>query len=371
MPTRKVLSSDSHVYEPPDLWTSRLESKFGERSPRVVREEGVDWWYCDGIKIGGFHLGGAQLGLRFVAPEQMTDTGRVEDVIPGAYLPAERIKDLDADGVDGEIVYPSVGFLLYKVPDTELLNSICSAYNDWLAEFCRPFPHRIKGVAMLNVDDVWVGVKELERSSKMGLAGAMIAVYPPEGREYDSPDYEPLWAAAEDLRVPISLHIASNRAAPGTRGAFSSTHFDRVNADHWVRQSLSHMILGGVFERHPKLRVGSVEMELSWAAHFLERIDYIYTQRRFPSSLRYKEQMLPSDYFHSNLFLSFQEDALGIRLRDILGVDNLLWGSDHPHPESTFPKSQQILEKILADCAEEEKTKIVYDNTRRIYSFTI
>ena len=372
MPNQKILSSDSHIYEPSDLWTSRLDSKFGERAPRVVREEGDDWWYCDGIKIGGFHLGGSQLGLRFVAPAQMTDTGKAEDVIPGAYIPDERLKDLDADGVYGEIIYPTVGFLLYKVPDTELLDAICCAYNDWLAEFCRPFPHRIKGVAMLNTDDVAAAVREMEmeRCVGMGLSGAMISVYPPEGREYYSPEYEPLWAAAQDLGVPLSLHVASNRAAPGTPGAFSSTHFDRVNADHWVRQSLSDMVLGGVFERHPKLRVGSVEMELSWAAHFLERIDYVYTQRRFPSDSRYKESMLPSDYFHRNLFLSFQEDALGIRLRDVLGVDNLLWGSDYPHPESTFPRSQQILEKILAECTEDEKAKITWGNTNQLYSFT-
>ena len=370
MPNQKILSSDSHIYEPSDLWTSRLDSKFGERAPRVVREEGDDWWYCDGIKIGGFHLGGSQLGLRFVALAQMTDTGKAEDVIPGAYIPDERLKDLDADGVYGEIIYPTVGFLLYKVPDTELLDAICCAYNDWLAEFCRPFPHRIKGVAMLNTDDVAAAVREMERCVGMGLSGAMISVYPPEGREYYSPEYEPLWAAAQDLGVPLSLHVASNRAAPGTPGAFSSTHFDRVNADHWVRQPLSHMVLGGVFERHPKLRVGSVEMELSWAAHFLERIDYVYTQRRFPSDSRYKESMLPSDYFHRNLFLSFQEDALGIRLRDVLGVDNLLWGSDYPHPESTFPRSQQILEKILAECTEDEKAKITWGNTNQLYSFT-
>ena len=171
----------------------------------------------------------------------MTDTGKAEDVIPGAYIPDERLKDLDADGVYGEIIYPTVGFLLYKVPDTELLDAICCAYNDWLAEFCRPFPHRIKGVAMLNTDDVAAAVREMERCVGMGLSGAMISVYPPEGREYYSPEYEPLWAAAQDLGVPLGLHVASNRAAPGTPGAFSSTHFDRVNADHWVRQSLSHM----------------------------------------------------------------------------------------------------------------------------------
>ena len=135
-----------------------------------------------------------------------------------------------------------------------------------------------------------------------------------------------------------------------------------------MRESLAHMILTGVFERYPALQVGSVEMELSWAPHFLDRLDYTYLQRT-PNDwwYRFKEDMLPSDYFHRNVFVGFQEDALGIRLRDIIGVDNLQWGSDYPHPESTFPRTRQILEEILADCTEEEKAKIAGGNAARIY----
>ncbi len=140
------------------------------------------------------------------------------------------------------------------------------------------------------------------------------------------------------------------------------------NIDHWVRTSLASMIYGGVFERYPRLQVGSIEQELSWVPHFLDRLDYNYTQRvRELAPYRYKENMLPSDYFHRNVFLGFQEDALGIRLRDIIGVDSLLWGSDYPHIESTFPRSREILEEILADCTEEEKAKIVGGNAARIY----
>ena len=128
------------------------------------------------------------------------------------------------------------------------------------------------------------------------------------------------------------------------------------------------MIFSGVFERYPKLRVGSVEHELSWAPHFLDRLDYTYTQRiQREGYHRYKEDMLPSDYFHRNVFRGFQEDALGIRLRDIIGVDNIQWGSDYPHVESTFPRSREILEEILADCTEEEKAKIAGANAARVY----
>ena len=141
-----------------------------------------------------------------------------------------------------------------------------------------------------------------------------------------------------------------------------------TNVDHWVRMSLAHMIFSGVFERYPKLQVGSIEMELSWVPHFLDRLDYNYTQRPKAGKWHtFKEDMMPSDYFHRNVFLGFQEDSLGIELRRIIGVDNLMWGSDYPHRESTFPYSRQVLEEILADCSEEEKTKIVGGNAERVY----
>ena len=132
--------------------------------------------------------------------------------------------------------------------------------------------------------------------------------------------------------------------------------------------SITDIIFTGVFERYPKLQIGAVEHELSWAPHFLDRIDYNYSQRaRGISGCRFKNMMLPSDFFHRNVFLGFQEDALGIKLRDIIGVDTLQWGSDYPHQESTFPRSRQILEEILADCTEEEKAKIAGGNAARIY----
>ena len=109
-------------------------------------------------------------------------------------------------------------------------------------------------------------------------------------------------------------------------------------------------------------------MELSWVPHFLDQIDYTYTQRQIEvASYRFKEDMLPSDYFHRNVFLSFQEDALGTRDPHIIGVNNLMWGSDYPHPESTFPRSREITEEILVDCTEEEKAKIAGGNAARVY----
>jgi hypothetical protein len=181
MANYRVISSDNHVFEPPDLWTSRAKPAFKDRVPQLVREYDGDWWFCNGHRTIGLSAG-AQTGMRFEAPEKMVRTTTFDKVRRGGYLPEEHLKDMDADGVDVSIVYPTVGLLLYSVPDSSLLSEIFRGYNDWLAEFCTGEPKRLKGIGMINVDDVPEGVKELQRCAKMGLAGGMVTVYPPEGK---------------------------------------------------------------------------------------------------------------------------------------------------------------------------------------------
>ena len=146
MSNYRIISSDNHVFEPPDLWTSRIDPKFKGREPRVVRVD-VDneRWFTDGIR-GQMMTSGSQAGVRFENPETLSTIGTFEDVRPGGYVPEEHIKDLDIDGVDVSILYPTVGLQLYcTVPDSELLSATFRAYNDWLAEFCAPLPRPAQG----------------------------------------------------------------------------------------------------------------------------------------------------------------------------------------------------------------------------------
>ncbi len=366
----RIISSDDHIMEPLDLWINRIEPKYRDRAPQVVRmEDGGDWWFCDGIR-GLPASSAAQVGLRFEDPGKLTYADIYENVPLGGYIPEEHAKDMDADGVDISVVYPTVGLSLYAIPDSELVTEMCRTYNDWLAEYCKPIPSRLKGVAMINVDDVGIGIREMERCAKMGLTGAMVTVYPNEDRSYDFPEYEPLWATAQELGMPLSLHAGTYRTttthAP-VKNLMGKPSF-YASLDHWMRISLANMIFSGVFERFPNLQVGSIETELCWVPHFLDRMDYTFSQRPHEQApYRFKEDMLPSDYFHRNVFMSFQEDVLGIQLRHIIGVNTLQWGSDYPHVEGTFPRSRQILEDILADCTEEEKAKIAGANAARVY----
>ena len=368
MSNYRIVSADDHIYEPIDLWTSRMDRKYLDRCPRIVRtESGGDWWVCDEVMLNAV-TSGSQAGRRFEEPERLSIVDTYDKVRVGGYIPEEHIKDMDLDGIGVSIIYPTAGVALYRVPNSDLLNSVLSTYNDWLADFCSTNPSRLKAIAMLNIDDVESGVRELERCAKMGSVGAMMSVYPQPDKRYHSPVYEPLWAAAQDLGMPLSLHIGTQRPGPEFDTTETPQPSSICNVDHWVRKSLADMIFSGVFARYSGLRVGSVEHEVSWAAHFLDRLDYTYTQRIHRTGWHDLEDgMLPSDYFHNNVFIGFQEDSLGIRLRDLIGVDSLLWGSDYPHQESTFPRSMEILEDILADCTEEEKAKITGGNAAKVY----
>ena len=173
-----------------------------------------------------------------------------------------------------------------------------------MAEFCGAHPDRLKGIAVINLDDVEEGVKELKRAKRLGLAGAMIPVYPQEdGRQYRNPDYEPLWATAEELDIPLSLHIGTTRPsrAAGQFARFSEAgkreaEVEIANTDLPVRMSLAAMIFSGVFERYSGLKVLSVENGLAWIPWFVSQMDYLYRERQEQTIYRFKNGMIPSDF---------------------------------------------------------------------------
>jgi predicted TIM-barrel fold metal-dependent hydrolase len=368
-----ILSSDSHVFEPPDLWTTRIDAAFRDRAPRMQRTNGADQLVVEADQvISGIGLI-SNAGARFEAPETISSQGRFEDVPRGGYDPAQHLRDMEVDGVAGEVLYPSQGLFYFRVADTALMSAIFRAYNDWLAEFCKTDASRLKGIAMINLDDVQDGIRELERAARLGLGGAMITEYPLEHRRYDQPEYEPFWAAAQALGMPLSLHTATRRQGK-IRGAGDKTLRDassRATKAFYPALSMCDMIFSGVFERYPRLTLAIVEFELAWAPHVLTSMDYTYRERHGEAIYRFKGDMRPSDFFHRNVVLSFQEDAIGIRLRDAIGVDNMMWGSDYPHSESTFPRSREILKAILAGVPGDEQAKIVGGNTARVYHFDV
>jgi len=368
MPELEIVSADDHIHEPPDLWTSRAPKALAGRVPHVVHEPDADWWLVDGKKFASFGPG-TQTGQRFKDASKLKMEGRAEDVRPGAYQARYRLEDMTSDGIQGAVFYPTVSLAVHAQAPDDLMGFICEAYNDWLGEFCASDPKRFFGMCILNTADIPAAVKELERCKKRGFVGAMIATYPGPERRYHRREYDALWEAAEALQMPIGLHLGANRPGPGNEMVSGASSAFRCAYDYWVRMSLADTILSGVFDRFPKLYFGSVEHELGWLPYFIQQIDYMYTQRiHGPEMVRYKDSsMVPSDFWHRNGFACFQQDATGIRMRDVIGVDNMLWGSDYPHIESTFPRSRELLETTLAECSAGEQAKIKRENAKRIF----
>lgn len=373
-----LLSSDSHIIEPPDLWAGR-GGHLADRMPRVERADDGDWWFVDDYKTMSFL--GIQTGARFEGdPDRLRTSGTFAEVRPGAYDPRRYIEENEHDGIWGSVLYPSQGLVLYQVPVGDVVTAAMKAYNDWLAEFCSEDPRRLKGIAMVNVDDITDAVDELQRCRRLGLSGALITVSPPAWQPYRAPEYDPLWACAQDVEMPLSLHVATDRADPRVgRDAFrlDVKHVPPsvfVNPDAQVRQSLADFVFSGIFERFPRLRVGSVEHELAWIPFFLDRLDYAYTDRprRGPDWRRFTDpDMLPSDFFRRNVFASFQQDPNALRLLDVIGGDTPTWGSDYPHTESTFPRSREILARILEGAPIDDVRRIVSTNAAELYGFDV
>jgi predicted TIM-barrel fold metal-dependent hydrolase len=375
-----MISADSHVIEPPAVWTDRLAAEWGDRAPHVRRaDDGNDWWYVDGHRTNSF-AGGTQTGRRFDDPDSLVLADRFDNVRMGAYDPDRYVDENLSDGVVASVLYPTQQMQHYAVRNTALVDATCRAYNDWLAEFCAAHPARLRGVAALNVDEVDVAARELERAVGRGLAAGLIPVALPSGRTYADPAFDALWTVAAALDVPLSLHIGTYRvnpersAAPVIPGAQSATpkpaQTSFATADYWVRQALADLIFSGVFERHPRLRVVSAEHEVGWLPFFVERMDYTYTQRATKGH-RFADGRLPSDFVRGNMWVQFCEDPLAAAVARAVGSDRLLWGSDYPHSEGLFPHSRTVFDDRTGGLDEEARRRIAGDNAAALYGVSV
>ena len=369
-----IVSSDSHVVEPPNLWTERMDvRKWGNLIPHVESGDPFDYWVVNGQIMGTIGTS-SSAGLRYTQPQDIILEGSFKDVPPGGYDPHAHVKDLEKDGVSSDVLYASLGASMYGLADQVFIRDLFEAYNHWLQDFCKTYPDNLNGIGLVLIDDqVEAGISQMERAASLGLKGVMIPVGPRPSETYDKPMYDRFWAAAQDMNMPVSLHLGTLR--PGNvrlmeNGKVTQTAVERCNNEYAVRYSLGHMILSGVFERYPGLRVVNVEHEISWLPFFMHRMDVTFIERPTQAIYRYKGDMKPSDYMRSNVYHSFQEDGPGIRLRDIIGIDRIMWGNDYPHAESTFPESQRILTSILDGVPEDEQELIVGGNCRNLYNLS-
>lgn len=373
--TAPMVSTDSHVIEPADTYAS-MRATWGDATPEVRRgDDGNDWWWVDGQRTNSF-AGGSQTGKRHENADSLVLADQIDNVHAEVWSPDRYVADNLADGIGASVLYATQQLQHYAVRNSPLVSATCSAYNDWLADFTSGHRDRLIGLACLNVDDPAEAAGELERAVGLGLRGAFIPVGLPHGRTYADPAYDVLWSRAEALDVPISLHIGTYRANPEKRKAavIAGAQLDTpkpvqtafTNADNYVRTAIADMIFSGVLERHPRLCLVSAEHEAAWLPHFVDRMDYTYTQRQTRGH-RFADGALPSDFVHRQVFVQFCEDPLVAGVIAVMGAGNVLWGGDYPHSEGTFPHSRSLVDRLLAPCTEAQRRQILTENAARLY----
>ncbi|MGE0388292.1 MAG: amidohydrolase family protein [Gammaproteobacteria bacterium] len=371
----RPISADSHVTEPRNCYIDYIDPAFRARAPRIVREQdGGDSFAIDGMP------GTVPVSIISAAgldPRKITMSGRkIEEIHPGGYDPRARLADQDRDGVAAEIIYPSVGMVLCNHPEPAYKNACFQAYNRWLQEFCAAAPGRLFGMGQTAVTSVAEAIEDLRRIKEMGFAGVMMPGEPCTEQDYYDPIFDPLWKAAVELGLPLSFHILTSRrgntktlngvhAEDVSRGVLGTHGAIRPNQD-----IIGNFIWGRVFERHPDLRIVCVEADAGWAPHFMYRMDHAYKRLRY--MLRIGDMArLPSEYFHDNVYLTFQDDWVAFRMLDMCNPRRLLWANDFPHSDSTWPGSQELLAEHTAGMGEREKRWILADNVTELYRLNV
>jgi predicted TIM-barrel fold metal-dependent hydrolase len=287
-----------------------------------------------------------------------------ETARPSGWDPVERVKDQEIDGVLAEVLYGTLGMRLFPMVDGGLQRAVFRAYNDWLGDYCSYDPNRLHGIGLISLWDVDQGVEELERCVQNGCKGGMIWGCPPVDRPYHSRQYDRLWAAAQDLEVPLSLHIVTGMGEE-SRVDFSDAPMRYVRLIHEVQRSLSSLVLGGVLERFPSLVIVCAESDIGWLPHFMQRMDH--ANMRFGAMMEQPLSITPSDYVRRQVRLTFMDDPLGAATYEQVGRGTYMWGSDFPHTDSTWPNSQKVIDRNFASIPDDVADEILFDNAARLY----
>ncbi|HUG36856.1 MAG TPA: amidohydrolase family protein [Candidatus Limnocylindrales bacterium] len=362
---KPIISADSHITEPPGTYVDRIDKTFRDRAPHVVRDEKRgDLFVIDGmdkpIPMGLIAAAGKP------ADELQMFGTRFEDMHRGGWDPEARLADQDVDGVSAEILYPTVGMMLCNHPDFDFKHACFQAYNEWIAEYSAAHPDRLLGIgqtAMRSVDD---GIADLRRIKALGLRGVMMPGNPGVA-DYDDPMYGAFFEAAVDLGLPLSFHILTSRDDSfRTRGPKLNAFMAIIRG---CQDIIGLYIFGGVFERHPKLRLVCVEADAGWAPHYMYRMDHAYERHRYWLTGAQITRM-PSEYFREHVYMTFQDDWVAFQVKDLCNVRRLMWANDFPHSDSTWPNSQAVLAKHAAQLTAEERDLILHDNVADLYGLT-
>jgi predicted TIM-barrel fold metal-dependent hydrolase len=362
----ELISADSHILEPPDLFEKRLPAHLREIAPKLVPWNGGSAWKvegCDPVPLPPTAKTGS--GYR---PGNRTDGTPIgyHEVLPALIDPAERIKAQEADSIDAEILYPSPALwdALRHLDNAELRLACSVAYNDWIADFCSHDPDRLIGLARIPTTSVEDARAELLRCARdLRLRGAILDAWPSGAMVGGNPADDPFWEAVNETGMPISLHFAVGGDAESMPPSGIAPGLKPPMAD-----AVLPMVAAGVFDRFPKVRLVFAHGDASWALHWLEFMDTNYLRHRHLGEYALKDpNALPSEYLRKHVWFTFHHDRIAVKNRHNLGPAHLMWASHFPYADSNWPDNRQQAVSVTADAPAEARSNVMAGNVARLY----
>jgi len=371
--TTYVFDADSHVLEPPDLWENYLEPEFRHRAIRVVRNsEGVEQLIADGevlLRDSLAALGGVELQREGLFDPKST-LSYLDGAPPASMFGPDRLRLYRDWGLSAGLMLPTIG-ILWDKDDVPLANAYCRAYNDWLYDFQAADRKRLVIAAHLNLRDIDGAVKELDLRLKQGFKGVFLPPERVDGKGFAHPHFAPLWARIEEAGVPLLTHVIvrTRRIVTGFAGDWydrpaNTTFTFALGATSQVMPALMAMVVDGLFDKFPRLKVLAIEAGCGWAAYAMDRLDEKYQHFKYASPLKLQK---PSDYFRRNLWFVAEpgERTIGAML-ELVGEDRILWGSDYPHVDSHLDAAKQI-RAAVSHLPQDQQRAVLGENARRLF----
>lgn len=385
----RPISADSHALEGPEVFEG-LPERFGDDAPRVVHTDGKGDYITIPNKpnrsrnIAVMALAGTRLDYKTPLPREHASkpsVGSIDDpeiqayftggyaaMRPGLTDGARRPDDQDIDGVSAEILYPG-WFPMFSLSDLDLLVALQQNYNNWMINQQVASRGRLIGLAALPVQQPDLAVAELERVIKLGFKGIVIPSNAPRGRRYSDEDYEPMWALAEEAGLPIAFHVACMSHVPDWLKASQSRDpiVQYAGSPGLIHDTMIELMVRGVCAKHPNLKFVLAEFNAGWVAHWLDKVQQGWAREfaRDPSSTAPVDVL---EIWKQQFFATIEDDSAALHTREMIGEETLLWGSDYPHTDSTWPCSSQVLDEMFESYSTESRDKITRTNVANLYS---
>jgi uncharacterized protein len=379
----RVIDADTHLTEAPDLWTKRAPAQYKDRVLHVEQIDGVPTWVVDGVQLGEARGGGVidREGEKFPFLDSMMAWGR-DRVHEGAYNPEVRLRIMDECGIHAQVIFPNSlglgGQSLSSVGDPVVRQLCVEIYNDAAAELQENSGNRLLPMPILPAWDVEASVRETERVAGMGLRGVNMTSDP---QDLGSPDlanraWDPLWEVCSDLNLPVHFHIGASITAMNFYGQYFWP-----SQDEYVKPAIGgsmlfignarmviNTVFAGIFDRHPRLKMVSVESGIGWVPFILETMDYELWENAPEQAGRLSR--MPSEYFRDHWYATFwfeKNQGEVQSLVDRVGEDNILFETDFPHPTCLYPAPLETIREKMEMLRPESRRKILGDNAVKLY----